>query len=71
MHETIIANNLITEAKKQGNVKSVVIEVGEVAHLSKAELEPTLRSLVDWDMEINEIPAQCECGCGYNGVPFF
>ena len=33
MHGTKIANTLIEEAKKQGNVKSINVEVGELANI--------------------------------------
>jgi len=39
MHETIIAKQIIDEAKKHGKVRSIVVEVGDLAHLLKVEVE--------------------------------
>ena len=69
MHETVIAKNLITEAEKQGKVTAVEIEVGELAHLTKEELEETMKTMVDWALDVKEIPATVQCVCGYKGRP--
>lgn len=69
MHETIITNDIIKQAELHGDVQSIVVEVGEVAHITKDELEPILSSLVDWDVTLKEIPAKCTCVCGYSGAP--
>jgi Zn finger protein HypA/HybF involved in hydrogenase expression len=69
MHEIAIARNIIKQAQKQGKVQSITIEVGEVAHLTTAELEPILKSLVDWEINLQEIKAQAKCQCGFSGSP--
>lgn len=69
MHETVIAHRFIEEAKRHGKVLSITIEVGEVAHITKDELEPVLKTLVNWNVTIIEIPAMAECSCGYKGPP--
>ena len=69
MHETIIARKLIEEAEKKGKVKAVTIEIGEVGHLKPEELEPTLKVMVDWDLNIIEKKAVVKCECGYQGSP--
>jgi len=69
MHETIIASSIIDEAKKQGNVKAVTIEVGDLAHLPSKELEECLKNLVEWKITINEKKAKVKCNCGYEGEP--
>lgn len=69
MHETVIAQNLINEARKQGKVKSITVEVGEVAHVTKDELLPTLSALADFEVYATEIPAKAKCACGYEGAP--
>ena len=69
MHETVIAKRIIEDAERQGEVKKLVLEVGELAHISKDELEPTLRDMVAWELDLSEEKAECQCDCGYEGVP--
>lgn len=69
MHETIISRNIIEEASKQGKVKGIVVEVGELGYLPGYELEPTLKTLVDWDVKIIERKAVVSCSCGFKGGP--
>lgn len=69
MHETIIANDIIKKAESKGRVKSAVIEVGDLAHLSAEELEQALKNLVDWNIIIVKRPAKIKCSCGYIGKP--
>ena len=69
MHETVIANKIIEEAKKHGLVKAITIEVGELGHLPAYELEPTLKALVNWRLTIIEKPAKVQCSCGFIGRP--
>ncbi len=69
MHETIIANDIINKAKEQGKVKSITVEVGDLAHLPAHELKETLSTLVKWDVKIIEKKATVKCACGYKGTP--
>src|SRR3989344_413911 len=69
MHETIIARKLIEEAEKQGKVKSMTVEVGELGHLPAHELEPTLKAMVNWKVNIIEKKAKVQCSCGFIGRP--
>ncbi|MBU0953445.1 MAG: hydrogenase maturation nickel metallochaperone HypA [Nanoarchaeota archaeon] len=69
MHETVIANQLIEEARRHGDVKAVTIEVGMVAHLTAEELERTMAALVDWELHITDVPARVSCVCGFTGEP--
>ncbi|HLC73369.1 MAG TPA: hypothetical protein VJH20_01910 [Candidatus Nanoarchaeia archaeon] len=39
MHETLIVDKIIKEAKKQGNISSIMIELGELCILYPEELE--------------------------------
>ena len=52
MHEAAIANSIIKKAEEKGKVKSVLIEVGDLAHLSAEELEEALRGMVSWNIMI-------------------
>ena len=69
MHETIIANDIINKAKEQGKVKSITVEVGDLAHLPAHELKETLSALVNWKIKIIEKKARIKCSCGYIGEP--
>ncbi len=67
MHETIIANNIITEAKKHGDVKSILIEVGELAHLPSYELKDILKEMTNWEIKVIEKKSKVKCICGFVG----
>lgn len=69
MHETIIANKIIEKAKKQGSVKSVKIEVGDLAHLPAEDLKKVLQEMTSWDIKIDCKKATVSCRCGYKGEP--
>ena len=69
MHETIVARRLIEEAKKHGKVRSITVEVGELAHLPLEDLKPTLNEMVDWQVNYKLKKAKVKCDCGYVGPP--
>ena len=69
MHETIIAINIIKEAKKHGKVKGIFLEIGELANVPAKELIKCLHSMVDWKINSKEIPAKAKCICGFKGHP--
>lgn len=69
MHELAFANKVIEEAKKQGDVKSITVEVGELAQIPAHELKDALEKLVDWDVELIEKKAEVSCSCGFKGNP--
>ncbi|MCP3682432.1 MAG: hypothetical protein GY861_07040 [bacterium] len=69
MHESAIANRIIEEAKQQGDVKAIKIEVGELAKITADELSETMGNLVDWKIECYTKKAKVKCVCGYEGEP--
>ena len=69
MHETIIAQNIIKEAERHGEVKELYLEIGELAHVPANELLECLRTLVKWKINSKEIKAKVKCSCGLNGHP--
>ncbi|MBD3309964.1 hypothetical protein GF351_01960 [Candidatus Woesearchaeota archaeon] len=69
MHEKSIAKGIIEEAKKHGIVKSITLEIGDLAHLSAEELDDAMSDLVDWNIVIVKKPAVVKCTCGYKGEP--
>ncbi len=69
MHDTIIAKDIISQAKKHGKVKKIIVEVGDIAPLKADELEELLKKMVDWEVEVNKKKAEIKCICGYEGEP--
>lgn len=70
MHETIIAKQIIDEAKKHGKVRAITVEVGDLAHLPLQETADTLRNMVpDWEVNMVRKKAKVKCSCGYEGEP--
>ena len=69
MHETVIAQDIISKAMEKGTVKSITVEVGELAHLPYYELEEALNKLVKWDVNVIYKHARVKCSCGYVGRP--
>ncbi|MFH1173716.1 MAG: hydrogenase/urease maturation nickel metallochaperone HypA [archaeon] len=69
MHETVIAMNIIEEAKKHGKVKELHLEIGELAHVPAHELMACLERLVDWELHHREKKARVKCTCGFHGHP--
>ncbi len=69
MHETAIANGIISEVEKHGNVREISLEIGELAHVPAKDLLGCLEKLVDWKINHSEIKADSLCSCGYRGPP--
>lgn len=69
MHDMIIAKDIISQAKKHGNVKKIVITVGGIAPVRAEEMEELLKKMVDWEIEVIKKPAVVKCVCGYEGEP--
>jgi Zn finger protein HypA/HybF involved in hydrogenase expression len=69
MHGIHIAGDLIATAKRQGKVKKAYVEVGEIANITKNDLEAQMKNLADFEFEIAEKKARVKCSCGYEGEP--
>lgn len=75
MHETVIARKVIEDARalagaeKGGKIKSITLEVGDLAHLPADELKQTLENFVDWKITVVGVKAKIECECGFRGIP--
>lgn len=69
MHEQTIAAKIIADAKTYGNVKSLTIEVGDLAHLPAEEMKEVMEKLTDWQINIIKKNAVISCNCGYTGEP--
>ncbi len=69
MHETVIAQQIIRDAEKQGRVKALKVEVGDLAHLPAEEVEEVLKDMTDWKISVVSRKARVKCSCGYKGEP--
>lgn len=69
MHETVIADTIIKQAEKHGNVKKIYLEIGELAPVPSHELIECMKRLVKWKIDWKEKPAKVECSCGFKGHP--
>lgn len=70
MHEQIIANQIIQDASKYGNIKAITIEVGDLAHLPADEMRDVLEKLTNWKITVTSKKATILCdGCGFEGEP--
>jgi Zn finger protein HypA/HybF involved in hydrogenase expression len=72
MHETIIAKEILKEAREKAKgkkIKSITLEVGELAHLPANELKEVLRAIADFKIIVKQVKANVKCECGYEGPP--
>lgn len=69
MHEQTIAKKIIEDASTYGKVKSLTIEVGDLAHLPANEMKEVMEKLTDWKIEVISKPAIIVCTCSYSGPP--
>ncbi|MBU1976071.1 MAG: hydrogenase maturation nickel metallochaperone HypA [Nanoarchaeota archaeon] len=69
MHETVIANSIITQAKKQGKVKSIIVEVGDLGHLPAHEMKEVLETMTKWAVTVKKKRGTVQCVCGFFGEP--
>jgi Zn finger protein HypA/HybF involved in hydrogenase expression len=72
MHETIIARNILEQARKKAKGKkiiSITLEVGELAHLPVKELNQAVSQMADFKVYARKASASVKCRCGYKGRP--
>jgi len=67
MHEEAIINSIIKEIENQEKVKSIEIEVGELAGIEAEHLKEHLKERVDWKIEVMKKDSLIKCECGYQG----
>tara|TARA_Y100000310_G_scaffold343478_1_gene451307 strand:+ start:1839 stop:2153 length:315 start_codon:yes stop_codon:yes gene_type:complete len=67
MHETVIANKIIEQAKQAGATNAIQVEVGELAELTPEEIETTLKQLTNWNIQVNYQKSEVKCSCNYQG----
>lgn len=72
MHESTIANKILEQVKSQAKgkkIRSITIEVGDLAHLPANELKDFLAQLVDFEVIVQPKKARVKCECGFEGEP--
>jgi Zn finger protein HypA/HybF involved in hydrogenase expression len=70
MHDTLISKDIIETAQRQGKVRSITVEVGDLGHLPLEELREALESRVPgWNIKLVRRKAAVRCSCGYQGEP--
>ena len=69
MHEQIFAKQIIDEASKYGDVKSITISVGDLAHVPADDMRNIMISMTKWDINVVNEKAVVNCACGHEGEP--
>ncbi|MFH1210015.1 MAG: hydrogenase/urease maturation nickel metallochaperone HypA [archaeon] len=69
MHEITICKQLLNQLDKYKNIKSITLEVGTLAPLTKQELKETMETLVNYKVNVIEKEARVKCLCKYKGSP--
>lgn len=67
MHEITFSKNIINQIKDKDNVIGIVLELGELAGITKGELVRTIKELTEWDVNVNMFFSDVKCTCGYKG----
>jgi len=69
MHGIHIAQQIVAKAMEQGKVKKAYVEVGQIANITKEDLEKQLKNAADFEFELTEKKAKVKCICGFEGEP--
>ena len=68
MHEQVFVQDIIAAATKHGTVDAITVEVGELAPITRTDLEHAL-ALTGWKLTFAIRPGKVQCACGYLGRP--
>ena len=72
MHESLIVNRILEQVEKQAKgkkVKSITIEVGDLAHLPAKEFHDFIKAMVEFEVKVLPKKANVKCKCSYDGEP--
>lgn len=69
MHEIGIARDILNQLKDYKNIKSITVEVGDLAHISANEMKSILETLTHYQINIKSKKAIIDCECGFKGEP--
>ena len=68
MHDSVIAQSILKDLKKYGNVKEALIEVGELYGIEPDHLLKHLKDVSDIKFKIIQTESLVECEeCGFKG----
>jgi Zn finger protein HypA/HybF involved in hydrogenase expression len=67
MHEHTFIQAIIEPIKNKENVKSVELEVGELAGITPSHLKEHLIDETGWEVIATEKKSNIDCECGYQG----
>jgi len=64
-----LIKTLISKAKEQGKVKSILVEVGDLSPVPAEEIKQSIVEKTHWDVVVSPKKALVRCPCGYEGAP--
>ena len=68
MHDSVIAQSILKDLKKHGNVKKVYLEVGELYGIESDHLLEHLKEVSDIEFDIKQTESKVKCKkCSYEG----
>lgn len=69
MHEHSFIQAILSNIKNKEEIKSIVIEAGELSGIEPKHLEEHLKEQVNWEIKIISKNSKVKCSCGYKGKP--
>lgn len=69
MHEHTFVDSIVRDIEDRGNVKGIVLEVGELVGIELEHLKRHIEERFSWEVEISEKNALVSCECGFDGRP--
>jgi len=67
MHEHSFIDAILEPIKDRERVKSVELEVGELAGIGAEHLKEHLVGRTGWEVGVKEVESVVRCGCGFEG----
>ena len=67
MHDAVIAQSILKDLGKQGEVLKAHLLVGELYGIEPAHLLEHLKEVSDIDFTVEQVPSRVKCSCGYQG----
>ena len=67
MHEHTFIEAILRNVEDRGNVKEIVLEVGELVGIESGHLREHILERFDWKIEVIEKESSVKCDCGFKG----
>jgi len=67
MHEAIISEQIINDAKEHGEVNYIHVEVGDLAPITPDDLRNSVQNNAGWKVDVTSKKGKVKCKCGYEG----